>query len=97
MRSRARSLAPQDHSRCSFAKALALVCNIDQHGRRVRYRIGYVLGALGVLVGGVGSRVTDGWAPWIAGGVLLAGGLFALFEANRGWCAARALGIKTRV
>ncbi len=33
---------------------------------------------------------------WVALSVLLAlGGVFALFEARRGWCAVRALGIKT--
>lgn len=29
--------------------------------------------------------------------VLAAAGLFSLFEANRGWCAARALGFKTKI
>jgi hypothetical protein len=76
---------------------VALACNIDQRGRSHRYRIGFVLVPLGVLSWLIASRFLDGAWPWILGGGLVAGGLFSLFEANRGWCAVRALGIKTRV
>ena len=48
-----------------------------------------VLGA--ALAARVGSKV-----GLVLGGLLVAGGLFSLFEANRGWCAARALGFKTK-
>jgi hypothetical protein len=34
---------------------------------------------------------------WWLGGALMVFGAFALFEAKRGWCVARACGIKTRV
>jgi hypothetical protein len=73
-----------------------MVCNIDQRGRQHRYRAAYVLVPLGVLVWLVTSRFLAGAVPWLLGGVLVAAGLFAWFEANRGWCAVRALGIKTR-
>jgi len=76
---------------------LALTCNIDQRGRRYRYRIGFVLTALGVALGLLAWLLLSGKSPWLASGLLLAGGLFSLFEANRGWCAARALGFKTRL
>jgi thiol:disulfide interchange protein len=76
---------------------LALVCNIDQRGRSVRYRIGFVFLALAVAVYVVGSRLTDGSVPALIGGVLAVAGLFSLFEANRGWCGLRALGFKTKV
>ena len=76
---------------------MALACNIDQTGRRVRYRIGFVFLALGVLAYFVGARMLGGSVPAIVGAVLAAAGLFALFEANRGWCAMRALGFKTKV
>ncbi len=76
---------------------MALVCNIDRHGRSVRYRIGLVFLALGVAVYVVGARLTDGSVPAIVGGVLAAAGVFSLFEANRGWCLVRALGFKTKV
>jgi hypothetical protein len=77
--------------------SVALVCNIDQAGRSIRYRNGVGLVGLGVVAAWVTSRFNDGVAPWLVGGVLVAGGLFAWFEASRGWCAARALGFKTRV
>jgi hypothetical protein len=76
---------------------LALVCNIDQQGRSVRYRIGAVLSALGLALGLGGSLLAGGKWPWFLGAPLVAAGLFSLFEASRGWCAMRALGFKTRV
>ncbi len=76
---------------------MALACNIDQRGRSVRYRIGLVFLALGVVLFVGGSRLTSSDAPsFVAGGLALAG-LFSLFEANRGWCLVRALGFKTKV
>lgn len=76
---------------------MALVCNIDQRGRSLRYRIGAGLVCLGVVAGWVTSRFSAGIAPWVVGGLLVAGGLFSWFEASRGWCAVRALGFKTPV
>jgi hypothetical protein len=74
---------------------LALACNIDPYGRTIRYRIGFALLAVGVLGGALASRL-DSKLGFALAGLLVAGGLFALFEANRGWCAARALGFKTK-
>lgn len=74
---------------------LALACNIDPYGRTLRYRIGFVLLALGVLGGAVAAHF-ESRAGLVLGGLLVAAGLFSLFEANRGWCAARALGFKTK-
>jgi hypothetical protein len=76
---------------------VALVCNIDQRGRQYRYRIGVALLALGVALG-VGLLLVAPleWAL-VGGGLPVAGGLFSLFEARRGWCVARAMGFKTRV
>lgn len=76
---------------------MALVCNIDQRGRSHRYRIGVGLVLLGVVAWWLTSRFVAGVVPWLVSGPLVAGGLFSLFEANRGWCAVRALGFKTRV
>ena len=75
---------------------MALVCNIDQRGRAHRYRVGFVLVPFGVILGWVTSRFADGWLPWVLGGICVVGGLFSWFEANRGWCVARAMGFKTR-
>ncbi len=74
---------------------MALVCNIDPYGRTMRYRIGFSLLALGALGAALASRF-ESKLGFVLGGLLVAGGLFSLFEANRGWCAARALGVKTK-
>ena len=62
--------------------------NIDARGRLVRGGMAVVL----FITGGV--LVFD--ALWL--GLMLIGiGLFALIEALRGWCLARACGVKTRL
>ena len=76
---------------------MALACNIDERGRAYRYRIGFVLVALGVLLGILSWQLVSGWLALLLGGLVTAGGLFSLFEARNSWCAARALGFKTRV
>jgi hypothetical protein len=76
---------------------LALVCNIDERGRAYRYRFGFVLVPLGVLVAVVASLLGAAKVGWLVGGVLVLSGAFSLFEANRGWCAVRAMGIKTKL
>lgn len=53
--------------------------------------------ALGVAVYALGSSVYDGTALRVVAGALAAAGLFSLFEANRSWCAVRALGFKTKL
>jgi hypothetical protein len=70
------------------------VCNIDRRGRRVRLMGGRasLAAAVGVGLSALALRNT------LLGSVavlLAAGGLLALYEARRGWCAARALGIPT--
>jgi len=61
--------------------------NIDNRGRSLRALWGLLLIGAAVLLF---SR-----SKW-AFGLLLAGGIFALFEAVRGWCVMRACGIKTK-
>ncbi|TWT42031.1 hypothetical protein RAS1_31580 [Phycisphaerae bacterium RAS1] len=74
---------------------MALTCNIDRRGRVARGVTGAVFAAGGV---GLIVRVVlfgGGWT-WYAGGALLVClGAFMLFEARRGWCVARAMGLKT--
>jgi len=62
--------------------------NIDGKGRWVRGMMG-----LALLIG---AAFSFGHSVWL-GMLLVAAGLFALFEAGRGWCLARACGIKTRL
>lgn len=63
----------------------------------MRYRIGFALLSLGVVAGAALLQLVPGKLGWLLGGVLVAGGAFSLFEAMNGWCAARALGFKTRL
>lgn len=62
--------------------------NIDSRGRVVRAIYGVVMIALGIFA--------LPWSVW-AGGALLALGALGIFEALRGWCIARACGIKTKM
>jgi len=62
--------------------------NIDNRGRLVR---GFL--ALALLIGAAFAFNVSAWF----GTALLAGGVFAAFEALRGWCFLRACGIKTRM
>lgn len=64
--------------------------NIGRAGRVLR-------GVMGVffLVAAIVVMVLD-LPRWLVAG-LVAGGLFALFEAAAGWCAARACGIRTKI
>jgi len=61
--------------------------NLNRHGRMARG----VIGALCLIAGII---VVD-YVFWL-GIVLVAAGLFAIFESIRGWCLVRACGIKTK-
>jgi hypothetical protein len=76
---------------------MALACNIDAAGRVARVRSGLILLAVGVVVSLAWALPTGSTAGWIVSAALGAAGAFALFEARAGWCAVRALGIKTRL
>ena len=64
-------------------------CNIDQRGKTMRLVVG-ALAALWFL------EWTPAWTAWPALAIWLAG-IFVLFEAVVGWCAIRALGLKTPI
>jgi hypothetical protein len=75
---------------------MALACNIDSRGKAMRLRMGIVLASVGAVAALAWAIPFGGSAPWAASGLLLAAGAFSIFEARAGWCAARALGFKTR-
>jgi Protein of unknown function (DUF2892) len=73
-------------------------CNIDGKGKTARLALGAALALCG---GGLLSLrwldiLSGGW-PWYVGGLLVAAGLFSIFEGAAGWCAVRAMGFKTRL
>jgi len=50
------------------------------------------MGIIGVI-----ASVPLFYVHWALGAIALAGGAFAIFEGTIGWCAARAMGFKTRI
>lgn len=62
--------------------------NIKRQGRIAR-------GVIGTLCLIAGIILVD-YTLWL-GLIFVAAGLFAIFEAVRGWCLARACGIKTKI
>lgn len=77
-----------------------VVCNIDQRGRRVRRAIGIVLIVAAIALAGwevSGIAGGIGWWVYILAVMSLTGGMFALYEARKGWCAVRAMGIRTPI
>jgi hypothetical protein len=61
--------------------------NLDFRGRMARGVIGTICLIAGIVIVDYSLRF---------GLVFVAAGLFAMFEAIRGWCIARACGIKTK-
>ncbi|HRP62745.1 MAG TPA: hypothetical protein PK400_05580 [Phycisphaerales bacterium] len=67
-------------------------CNIDNRGRRVRFAAGVIAIAAAAFVLIFASG--DWWA-WVVAAGLVLGGAFSIFEARKGWCAMRAMGLRT--
>ena len=72
---------------------MAMTCNIDSRGRLLRALIGLVFIVLALIL--VFVLPPTGWRRAVVV-VLTLGGVFCLFEARMGWCAVRAMGLKTR-
>ncbi len=70
-----------------------MTCNIDKRGRRIRA----LAGALLVLIVAVWLALAPEahWAVHLLRAALALGGAFAVFEGLVGWCAIRAMGVKT--
>ena len=77
---------------------MAFECNIDQRGIRFRRRLGNILLGIGFIIGVSFFLIDINQSYlWLLPAGLIAGGAFSLFEARMGWCAARALGIRTKI
>ncbi|MEM7229604.1 MAG: hypothetical protein AAF432_12405 [Planctomycetota bacterium] len=73
-------------------------CNIDARGKAARLQAGIVATLLGVVLAVlILINVIASPLAWIGVAVLLLVGGFSIFEARAGWCAVRAMGIKTRI
>ena len=72
-------------------------CNIDARGIRMRRVGGWICFTLGLA--GVALAMAGWFRPWLLYTSLgfCVVGLFSLYEARKGWCAVRAMGVKTRL
>jgi uncharacterized membrane protein HdeD (DUF308 family) len=74
---------------------MALTCNIDRKGRLARLISGILLLILGIVLAFAWALPNASWLAWMIVAVTIAGGLFQIFEAWKGWCVMRAMGFKT--
>ena len=75
---------------------MKLTPNIDQSGRKMRMRGGILACVVGVVLT-VWGAVSGSRGMLIAGIFLIVTGAFMIFEASHGWCALRAMGLKTKM
>lgn len=81
-----------------YSYTVQMQCNIDARGRRARIVSGTICCAIAVILAGISYFRFEilSWLGAIAL-VLFLGGAFQIFEGMKGWCVARAMGIKTRI
>ena len=73
---------------------MKLACNIDQRGKKARLVGGVLVDLCGATL--ILAGVLTGSRRMLSGGIFLcATGSFMIFEGVRGWCALRAMRIKT--
>jgi hypothetical protein len=76
---------------------MSLTCNIDARGKAVRLGLGIVGIVVGVAMLLGWALPSDGTLAWIVTVALLVTAAFSIFEARAGWCALRAMGVRTRI
>jgi len=71
-------------------------CNIGAKGKAARLAMGFISVVAGVVVAALLlNGVLAGWGWWVLAGAAMGSGVFAIYEGWAGWCALRAIGIKT--
>jgi hypothetical protein len=76
---------------------MAMKCNIDARGKRARLLNGIVLLIAAAAIAALWAWPSRSGLAWAVTSLLAATGAFCVFEARAGWCALRAMGIKTRI
>jgi len=76
---------------------MALNCNIDARGKRFRLIAGILQLAAALAIAALWAWPTHSKLAWTLASLLAVAGAFTIFEAQAGWCALRAMGIKTRI
>ena len=74
---------------------MPLTCNIDIRGRVARLIWGLLFLLIGVGLALLWAWGSGSWLRWGVSIVCVLSGAFAIFEARKGWCAVRAMGIRT--
>ena len=74
---------------------MGLTCNIDSRGKRARLINGIILLIIGLLLAVFLAWPYGMILPWVISAVCVILGGFCIFEARAGWCALRAMGLKT--
>jgi hypothetical protein len=74
---------------------MPFACNINRKGRIARLIYGLTLLVAGGLLGWSWALHSDSPARWIIAGGCAVAGAFGIFEAVKGWCLVRAMGMKT--
>ena len=70
-------------------------CNIDAKGKVARLISGIVVVGVGILLMGMWARGSGQSWKWVFSGLVVAGGIFQIYEGWAGWCVMRAMGFKT--
>jgi hypothetical protein len=74
---------------------MMFTCNIDRRGKTIRLVMGVLLETVGLLLGVLWfMSIGPSWLVWPAAAIWISG-MFVIFEAVVGWCAVRAMGMKT--
>lgn len=75
---------------------MPLQCNIDSRGKRARFITGMLCLLVGIALGIAAYGLRSRPLAIVAGVIAFSGG-FAIFEARAGWCALRAMGLRTKI
>jgi hypothetical protein len=76
---------------------MSLQCNIDSRGKRARLVSGIILILIALIAAGIWAWPRHSAVGWAIALLFLIAGAFSIFEARAGWCALRAMGIRTRL
>jgi cadmium resistance protein CadD (predicted permease) len=75
-------------------------CNIDAKGRVLRLITGSFCSVAAVVLIVLAFFVAMPYSPWVwvgLGVLMLAVGLFQIYEGWAGWCVVRAMGFRTKI
>lgn len=75
---------------------MALQCNIDAQGKRIRLIGGILMSIAAILLIALWAWGSGSMLAWAISLFVLVAGAFMIFEARQGWCVMRAMKFKTK-